>query len=148
MKIKRDDIITIAKNKYELTNQTNIDNVDYNLWLDFIQKYKDYFLWYEDTLEGRDALDNIDKVPDWAKERVLYSLNKKKVYLKNISGRISDVIIIFSDSDKRVSISIEKNLDIKSAKILLKMAQYLDALLLKDGTEVIDEKVIERLSEK
>jgi hypothetical protein len=147
MKITRNDILTIAKKPYKLVGEGIIDDLDYDSWVNFIENHREYFIWYEETTDGEDALRNIDIVPDWAKERVLYSLNKKRVYSTDtLMKNPTDLVISYSESDKRVSVSIEKNLNEKTAKILLSMAKHLNALLLKNGTEIIDEKAIESLT--
>lgn len=146
MKITRNDILAIAKRKYSLISETTIDEIDYANWVKFIEIHRDCFIWYENTADGIEASRNINKVPDWAKERVLYSLNKKRVYCTNkIMDKPSDLVISYSESEKRVGISLERNLNKKVGEILLSMAKHLDALLLKDGTEIIDEETIKRL---
>ena len=147
MKICRNDILTIAKKPYKLIGNEIIDEIDYLSWVNFIESHKEYFIWYEETKDGINSLQNIDKVPDWAKERVLYSLNKKRVYSTNkLVKNPTDLVISYSESDRRVSISLEENLNKNIAKIILSMAKHLDALLLKNGTEIIDEKLIESLN--
>ena len=147
MKITRYDIVAIAKKPYKLVGEESIDEIDYQSWIDFIESNRDLFTWYEETNEGKDTLNNIDKVPDWAKDRVLYTLNKKRVHATDkIMKSPTDLVIAYSESDKRVSISLEKNLNKNVGKIILEMAKHLDALLLKDGTEIIDEKMIESLT--
>ena len=114
--------------------------------MNFIENHREYFVCYEETIDGINALQNIDKVPDWAKERVLYSLNKGRDYSTDkLMKNPTDLVVFYSESDKRVSISIEKNLNEKIAKIILSMAKHLDSFLLKDGTEIIDEKALEGL---
>lgn len=46
---------------------------------------------------------------------------------------------------KYIVVSFEKKVEIKDLRLFLDMANYLDAYLLKDGTEIIDEKVIDSL---
>jgi hypothetical protein len=146
MKITRNDILTIAKKTHNRVGEKTIDDIDYQGWMNFIECHKNLFMWYENTIGGKEVLNNLDKVPDWAKERVLYSLNKKHVYVtQEIMKNPTDLVIIYSEFDKRVTISLDKNLNKKAGKILFLMAKHLDALLLKNGKQVIDEKMIESL---
>ena len=146
MKITRNDILTIAKKPFNLVGEKKSDYINYSKWIKFIENHQEYFVWYEETKNGIETSKNINLVPEWAKERVLNSLNKRNVYVTNkLMKNPNDLVITYSDSDKRVHISLDKNLNKNSGKILLKMANHLDALLLKDGDEVIDEKIIQQL---
>lgn len=147
MKITRNDIVTIAKKTHKITGEKTIDDIDYQSWIDFIESHENLFVWYENTIDGKSVLNSIDKVPDWAKERVLYSLHKKQVYVtQEVMKNPTDLVIIYSESDKRVTISLDKNLSKNAGKILFSMAKHLGALLLKDGKQIIDEKMIESLT--
>lgn len=147
MRITRNDILTIAKKPYQIGGiESTTDDILYEDWVIFIENNKDYFIWYEDTTDGKYALENIDKVPEWAKERVLYSLNKRKVYTsEKLVMTPTDLVIGYSESDKRISISLDKNLSVKVAKVLLAMSNHLNGFLLKDGNIIIDEERIENL---
>ncbi len=50
--------------------------LDYDKWVRFVDSHSDYFVWNENTEEGRKSLQNINNVPEEFKERVLESLNK------------------------------------------------------------------------
>lgn len=142
----RSDILTIAKRPYNLIGENTIDEIDYSKWVDFINSNSEYFIWYENTDAGKEALKTIDKVPDWAKERVSYSLNKKRAYSTNkLMKKPTELVVTYSESDSRVGISLEINLDKEVAMILISMAKHLDALLLKNGSEIINEDVLEEL---
>ena len=142
----RSDILTIAKKPYTLIGEDTIDEIDYSKWAGFIEANNEYFIWYENTDDGKEALKTIDKVPDWAKERVIYSLSKKRACSTNkLMKYPTDLVVAYSESDNRVGISLEKDLNKEVAAILISMAKYLDALLLKNGSEIIDEKVLEKL---
>lgn len=142
----RSDILTIAKKPYNLIDEDTIDEIEYAKWVNFINSNNEYFIWYENTDDGKEALKTIDKVPDWAKERVSYSLNKKRAYSTNkLMKKPTDLVVTYSESDSRVGISLEINLDKEVAMILISMAKHLDALLLKNGSEIINEDVLEEL---
>lgn len=73
-------IIKIAKSKYKLFKEKPTGDFDYNKWVEFIENHKDYFVWYEDTDDGKYRLENMDKVSDWVKESIIYGLNKTTAY--------------------------------------------------------------------
>lgn len=136
MKISRSNIIVIAKDSYKLLGETPKEKIDYNKWIEFIENHKDYFIWYENTEDGINALENIDKTPDWARERVLYSLNNKKACSTNkLVNHPMDFIVKYSTNDGMVSISIERKMSKEIAEILLEMARFLDGKLLIDGNK-------------
>lgn len=142
----RSDILTIAKKPHTLIGEDTIDEIDYSKWAGFIEANNEYFIWYENTDDGKEALKTIDKVPDWAKERVSYTLNKKRAYSTNkLMKKPTDLVVTYSESDRRVGISLEIDLDKEIAMILISMAKHLGALLLKNGSEIIDEKMLEEL---
>lgn len=139
MIITRNDILSIAKKRYDLAGSGPSDDVSYEKWVEFIESHPQFFTWYEDTEEGKAAVKNIERVPEWAKQRVLYSLNRKKVHCtKELVETPTDLVITFSNSVNRIEISLEKNATEKIVQLLLLMATSLDALLLKNGKEVID----------
>jgi hypothetical protein len=139
MKIRRNDIIKIATSKYKLLGEPPIEKIDYDKWVNFIEAHKDYFVWYEDTLEGIDTKQNIDKVPENFKDRVLHTLNKIRVYGSNkIVKRPYDFIITYSTSDGMITISIEKKMVKEIAEILLEMAEYLEGKLIINGTKILN----------
>lgn len=88
----------------------------------------------------------MDKVPEWAKEKALRSLNKTNSYAEfNKKKGYYEIRVCFNEELNVISTSFQKKITIKHLKILLEMANYLDALLLNNGTQIIDEKVIEDL---
>ena len=69
----------IAKEKFSNINKIE-KKIDYEKWKKFIDTHKDYYIWNEDTEDGIFRKNNIDKIPDWAKEGILRSLNKTESY--------------------------------------------------------------------
>ena len=133
--------------RYSFVNITKDGDIDYKKWIDFIESHKDYFIWYEDTEEGKEVLKNIDEIPKDFKSRVSYSLSKTNAYCtKKLSKNFGDCIVKYAINE--VSVSLEKKITKPIAEILLEMANYLDALLLIDGKTVIDQQFIEELERK
>jgi hypothetical protein len=121
--------------------------IDHLKWVDYIDSRADYFIWSEHTEEGSDTLANIDKVPEWARECVLASLNKNVCYAKYDSQRERYNIVV-ANSTQRIGIVFEKTPTIDDLELFLDMANHLDAFLLSNGNEIIDRKTIEDLRRK
>ncbi|CAI9429310.1 PH domain-containing protein [Candidatus Ornithobacterium hominis] len=129
MKIGRNDNIKIVGMKSDLKSNS-IEKIDYLKWIEFIEFNKDYFVWYENTEDGKHVLENITKVPDWAKEGVLYNLNKTTVYSTNkIVENQHDLVVRYFENGS-IKIDIEKKMKKEVAKILLEMANYLEGELI------------------
>jgi hypothetical protein len=147
MKFARNDIFSIAKKPYELGGNKSNRKVEYLKWVEFIDNHTDEFTWNEYTQSGKDTLLNIDKVPENFRERVLASLNKSTCYKEfNEKKGYYNINLGFNFEDNIVSIGFERTPKLEDLKIFVEMAKHLDALLLKDGTEIIDEKMIESLA--
>lgn len=146
MKLARNDIFAIAKEPYDLGGDKSNSKVEYLEWVKFIDSHPEEFIWNEDTEAGKETLANIDKVPENFKERVRASLNKGACYKEyDLKKGYYNISIGFNFIDNMVSINFERTPKPEDLKIFLAMARHLDALLLKDGNEIIDEKVIESL---
>jgi hypothetical protein len=139
IKIGRSDILKIAKEKYKLLEEAPKDRIDYSRWVDFIENHKDYFIWYEDTEDGINIKKNLDKVPDWAKEGVLNSLNKTKVYSTNkIVKHPFDLIVRYFNDDGIIKIDIERKMNKNVAELLLEMAKYVNGKLIINGNKELE----------
>lgn len=125
---------------------TKTQPLDYVKWVDFVEKNQIDFIWYEKTKTGLEAAANIDKVPEDFKERVFASLNKVRCFKEFDEKKgYYNINCSFSSANNWVSIGFERTPKLEDLKIFVEMAKHLDALLLKDGIEIIDEKVIESL---
>ena len=145
MKFNRNTQFYIAKNIMSSVFTKN-QPLEYDRWIEFVNIHHEQFIWNEDTKDGIETLDNIDKVPESFKERVLGSLNKVRCYKEyDEKKQHYNINCAFSSENNWVSIGFERTPKIEDLKIFVDMAKHLDALLLKDGTEIIDEKVIEEL---
>jgi len=144
MKFNRSDIFAIRKEPYSLIGNENNGNVEYSKWIEFIDRHQDQFIWYENTKAGIEILSNIDKVPESFKERVVTGLNKCTCF-KEFDDKKGyyNINCSFSSTNNWVSIGFERAPKLNDLKIFIEMAKHLDALLLKDGKDIIDEKVIE-----
>ena len=81
MKIRRSDAVYITTTEHKRTDIPK-GEIKCNMWEEFIDSRKDYFIWYEDTEDGIYIKNNLDKIPDWAREKTIYTLNKKSVYIR------------------------------------------------------------------
>lgn len=147
MKFARNDIFAIAKAPYELGGEKSNIKIEYAKWVEFIDSHPNEFIWKENTIDGIKTLANIDKIPESFKERVLASLNKGACYKEFDENKgYYNINLGFNFIDSIVSIGYERTPKLEDLKIFLEMAKYLDALLLKNGKEIIDEKMIESLT--
>ena len=146
MKFNRSTHFYIATNIMDSVF-TKTQPLEYEKWVDFIDSNQNEFIWYEKTKSGMEAFENIDKVPEDFKERVIASLKKVSCFKEydNKKG-YCNINCSFNSTNNRISIGFERTPKLEDLKIFVEMAKYLDALLLKDGTEIIDEKMIEGLT--
>lgn len=120
--------------------------LDYDKWVEFIDNHSDYFIWNEDTEEGKKSLQNIDNVPENFRERVLASLNRVRCFAGFCDNKkLYDISVSFYEDLNWITIQFARTPKLEDLKIFVEMAKHLDALLLKDGKEIIDEKMIESL---
>ena len=143
MNLNRIRDLAIAKTKYSFLSDIK-EGINYSKWVEYINNHSDYFIWLEDTEEGKETLANIDKVPDWAREGTLSSLNKNRCYAE-FNNKKGYYNIVVTNYDQKIGISFEKKVTKQDLIRFLDMANYLDAYLLNNRTEIIDEKVIESL---
>lgn len=145
MNLKNTRDLKIAKDKIDFANNKN-ENLNYPNWVEFIDNHLNFFIWEEDTEKGKEVLKNIDKVPEWAREGRLTSLKKRNAFADFDKKKgYYNINTGFSSENNWISIGFERTPTIEELKIFVEMARHLDALLLKDGKEIIDEKVIESL---
>ena len=124
--------IKIGRNSF--INIMRKDNVNYQKWVTFIENHKSYFIWYEDTEEGKKIRERIDEFSQRVKEGVLYKLSKTNVYQqKKLSENSWDCIISYN-IENNISVHLEKKITKSIAEIILEMADYLEAKI------IIDEK--------
>lgn len=134
--------LDIAKNKFNFSTEIS-EELIYVDWVGYIESHSDYFTWREKTKEGEETLSNINKVPESFREGVLLGLNKIIAYAEfNQKKNLYDLNVGFVREYKRIRISFERKPNLEDLKRFLEMANYLDALLLVDGTTIIDEKMI------
>lgn len=138
MKFSRSTHFWIAKKTMDSVFTKN-EPLDYTEWVNFIDRYQEQFIWYENTKEGIEAFANIDKVPNSFKERVISSLNRVRCF-KEFDDKKGyyNINCSFSSENNRVSIGFERTPKLEDLVIFVEMAKHLNALLLKDGTEIID----------
>jgi len=139
MKIKH---LNIAKTTFDNISKVK-ERLDYSLWIDFIDKKKDYFIWVEDTEEGKKTLSQASKLPESLRTEYLKGFNKRKVYAEfNTKKGYYDVVIQFNEKLGVISTTFQKKIKKHHLELLLKMANYLDASLLVDGTKIINENTL------
>jgi hypothetical protein len=137
MEFNRNAQFYIAKNMMTSVSTKN-QPLDREKWREFIDNNQNEFIWYEKTKSGIEALENLAQVPEDFKKRVIASLNKVSCF-KEFDEKTESYNIdcSFSSANNWISIGFERTPKIEDLKIFLEMATHLDALLLKDGTEII-----------
>lgn len=129
LKVGRNSFIKIKKEE---------ENIDYKKWIIFIENHKNYFVWYEDTDDGKKVAERLDEFSDRIRGGVLYKLNKTNVYsTKELSKNSWDCIISYN-TEKDISVHLEKKITKKIAKILLDMANFLDAKIIVNGNKELE----------
>ncbi len=135
--------LSIAKEKYEYSDQVKV-KLDYDRWVAFIEQNKDYYIWLEESEKGRERLANIDKIPESFRAGILEQLNKTQVFAEfNTKKGWHEIVIDFHQDNGVIKTTFMKKVAKSHLKRLFEMAKHLDALLLNNGTEIIDEKAIE-----
>ncbi len=138
----------IASDRFDTFKKSHLKNLDYKEWKEYIDNLPE-FIWFEDTKDGQEILSKIDTIPDDFKESFVSLFNYTSCYRDlDIKKNRYNIGVVFHKELKRITVSFEKKVTIEDLKVFLEMAKHLDALLLKDGVEIIGEKVIEDLEQK
>ena len=135
--------IKIGRNSFIIIQKED-KNIDYQKWIIFIENHKNFFIWYEDTEDGKKVMERIDEFSDRIKRGILYKLNRTNVYCtKELSKNSWDCIISYN-TENNISVHLEKKITKKIAEILLKMANYLEAkIIIDDKKEFISLEQLE-----
>lgn len=145
MKFNRNTQFYIAKNVMDSVFIKN-EPLEYQKWVDFVDNHQEHFIWKENTKSGIESLANIDQVPEGFKERMLASLNKGSCFKEfDIKKGYYNINVGFNSISNWVSIGFERTPKLEDLEIFVKMASYLEAMLLKDGKEIIDEGILKSL---
>ncbi len=143
MNLKKIRDLDIAKKPFDYSKDIEED-LDYSKWTGYIDMYSDYFIWDEDTEDGRLQLNSLDKIPEWAREKVLIGLNKGRCFAEFDKKKNHYLLSVAVHTElKRIRVTFERIPTIDDLKRFLDMANYLDAYLLNNGNEIIDEEFIE-----
>ena len=124
----------------------NTNRVDYQKWVEFVEKNKETYTWFEDTQKGENILKNIDSIPNDFRDSFLSLFNHTSCFYNyNNKKNCYNVGLIFHKELKRITIYFCRKIEKLDLELLFSMANYLEALLLIDGKTVIDEQFIEKL---
>ena len=143
MKLTKNTDFRIAKGM--LNNVfTKTDTLNYEKWVGFINNHLDFFIWNEETEEGKNRLRNIHNVPDDFKERVLASLNKVSCFAEfNSKKGLYNIGVSFYGDLNWIRIQFTRTPRIEDLRIFFEMANDLDALLLIEGKKIVDKEMID-----
>ena len=136
----------IAREVFE--NVSKVTNkLDYEKWVYYINNNLNYYIWYENTKEGKNLKENLSEVPPSFLNKIVNSLNKRKVLAEyNEKKGFYEVVISFNEVYGIINTTFQKRITKDHLSRLFEMANYLDALLLVGGKKVIDEKFIKEFS--
>ncbi|MBB1140666.1 hypothetical protein [Myroides sp. WP-1] len=146
MKINNIKDPCISKETFEQARFVH-NKLSYEKWVDYIDKHQDYFIWEDDTPDGIYRRNNIAKIPEWAREGILNSYKSKAFAEFNVKKGWYEIVFEFHKDLGIITTTFQKPINKKHLLTLLDLANYLDALLLKDGKEIIDENVIKALEQ-
>ena len=73
----RELYIVKEKNDFSIKN-TN--RVDYQKWVEFVEKNKETYTWFEDTQKGKNLLKNIDSIPNDFRDSFVSLLKKVRCF--------------------------------------------------------------------
>ncbi|MBL6445814.1 hypothetical protein JMN32_05820 [Fulvivirga sp. 29W222] len=135
----------IAKETFDYVANVK-QRLNYDDWVNFIDSNKNYFTWQEETEEGKETLANIEKVPEGFRERVIKGHSKHKALAEfNSKKGYYEVLISYNEELGIISTTFQKPVKKQHLNMLLDMAKRLQAYLLNNGTEIIDEKVLDTM---
>lgn len=145
MKLKEIKDPSIAKEKFDYIS--NVKNkLEYGKWVAYMDAHQDDYTWYENTIDGIYMKNNIDKVPENFREGELLSLSKHQVFSEfNSKKGYYEIRIVFNDKTGVIGTTFMKSISRAHVAKLIELANHMGAYLLNDGTDIIDEKVLERL---
>lgn len=135
--------LSIAKESYNYSDEVK-RKLPYEKWVEYISNHLDYYEWLEDTNKGKERLSNIDKIPEAFRNGVLEQLSKSQALAEfNEKKGWHEIVIDFHRDIGVIKTAFMKRITKVHLRRLLDMANYLDAYLLNNGNEIIDEKFIE-----
>src|SRR5687767_6839388 len=129
----------IAKEKFQ--NISNIKtSLDHHRWVEFIENNKDYFVWEKDTDGGKYILAHIEEVPESFRERRRYALlNKMKALAEfNKKKGYHEIVFSFNEDLHVIGTTFMKRIKKEHLERLLKLADHMEAMILDNGTKIID----------
>jgi hypothetical protein len=135
---------SIAKETYEQARFVQ-NKLSYEKWVEYIDAHQDYYTWEDDTPDWIHLIENINKVPEWAREGILNSHKVRVLAEYNKKKGWHEIDLAFHRDLGIITTTFQKSITQEHLKRLLDLANYLDAYLLNNGNEIIDEKVIKRL---
>jgi len=133
----------IAKEKFDYTLKVK-ERLSYEKWVEYVDTHKDYFLWYEETEHGIDLLNNLHKVSHESKLKHLKTLNKMIAYAQfNVKKRSFEFLLSFNVDYGVISSTFNKKISNQHIVRLIDLAKFLDAYVLNNGKQIIDETFLE-----
>jgi hypothetical protein len=112
--------------------------LDYQKWQAYVSSNAAYFIWAEDTPEGKSTLANLDKVPASFRERVLSAYNKARCFAElNASKNQYNVSMTFHDDLNRITVAFNRPVTRTDIQRFSDLAAHLEAFLFANGLDQI-----------
>jgi len=139
MKITKSDFVFLTDGKHRRCDLPH-GSISRERWIKYIESHKDIFMWYEDTPEGKETIRNLNDVPEWAKERVLYSLDKASAYTisKKIVKKHYFLIFDYNQNKRYIRVHRETTITIPMVERILDMAAFLGAKVVVNGSKFLE----------
>ncbi|WP_077399065.1 hypothetical protein [Cellulophaga omnivescoria] len=132
----------ISKEKFKNISKIK-EKISYDAYIEFIDTHQDYFTWEEETEQGKNTLKNLDEIPKAFRDGILKSHSKQKANAEfNLKKRYYEVVVQFNEELGVIRTTFQKKIKKHHLELLLEMANYLDALLLVDGTKIINKETL------
>jgi hypothetical protein len=142
MKINRSDFVDIASGKSMRPRlERPLGNIEKDRWIEYVENHKDTLIWYEDTPQGKETMENLDKYPDRIKEELVsYRLNK--AWACTIDNKLAkqqyDLMFKYSTDRKAINVHRENKITIPIAELILDMAKFLDSNVVINGSKFFE----------
>jgi hypothetical protein len=133
----------IAKEKFKYISDVK-EKLSHEKWVEYIDAHKDYYLWFEETELGIDLSNKLRTEPEVSRLDFSKELNKTiaKAEYNEKKGNF-DVILTFSHEYGTIGSTFNKKISNQHIVRLIDLAKFLDAYVLNNGKQIIDETFLE-----
>ena len=132
--------LSIARQKFFKNRREITDKIFHSEFVEVIEKHNDLFVWLEDTEKGKKTLSNLDKFRESFRAGIIKGHHKIQACCDfDLKKGWHKLLLDYIELYGTISITGMPKINKYHLKILLDIANSLGALLLNNGTEVINE---------